>query len=1368
MIDNVSDYFKELSPVASKEVVSDEIFEPNLNTPELIDLKKYLLEKGRTLSLKRGYENWLDNELRNQLYASPIALNYQGKDAFLVYGGVTFIVPTYTEDGKIYKLYPANAIRRKMDYLTTVVAQPIVIDQNGNELGRGKPRELFKVPTMVGTKYCNTYGLTRAQLQEIGENIDSPGGEFIYGGSQRVITGLDKMRLNQVFIHKSSKKIPYSNANQTFNVPSGTAVVRMIMKKIMKKTQVTALHLNVAKMVKQSGTDESDKIMNSVNIFHLVDIICYVYKRQDLLGNESEHVCQRRIMDFICPEDYSKRRIQREKVRNKLLGTIVENNEVNFTKAIGEILEWLSVINSPMSDRLKAIKELIEKNIFPTCNITLVSQKVVVVNEDGDEEEVEEQYYDGVERMIDMISYMAARFLLYQIGDEPFSDKNDWGSKRIDLAHVSLSNTFFWTEWDRACKSFYAETIKDKKEGSVVTSIDSFQNKLKLDKITSALLSVFNSKSDEGTVGSAFQQSQQISPANTHDLISLLTKFQSKTQKTDPSLGTRAVQASSFMKICPSENPEGGRCGLVRRFAMTTEVTIASDVLAVLELFMRYGLITEKREDTYPFILNELPRGWCTGRECYEKLMLMKKNAPWKFSIWLDQDEDEETSLEILKELEESSVPFDETDVHITLAYPEYRQIFHKKLSTLTGGFSEDLDEGLPPTYHYQLFVDEEFIGSCDNEFLRQLYTLSLFTGKLTPLCEQSCILFNHRGHIEVYVDQGRPVIPLYIVEDGEVYAEDRELTKNLSFSQMVDRGFICYVDAYEEADDSYVMATDIRSFHEKQAEHLKHVAMVKELREKYEEATTDKDRMILKRRIDYYEEAVSREVRYPIKYVGLHGVAIYGTTAGVAPLTGNQTAAKSSHAAKINKQALAANPLPYSHRKAITLATGGTNPITTPSIGALVGVRRMPTSVTAVTAFIDDPYNQEDAILMSSLMIETGKVSFIMSFSVKGEIEISGTKRLLGIPKVMRPGEKYLYRNLTSQGLPVIGSYLESGDACIGIIEKGEIEGNRTIFLKEKERGRVKDIIITSNKNTSGSSVTSYTVDVLLEDYRIPVVGDKFSINYGQKAVIGRIVKQEDMVFLSDAGYYISCEVIYNSHAINNRMTLGLIGEALVGSASAIQGITSDTTSFTNFSTEKAKQVLKQNGFSPIGTSSLYSGTSGVKMYGDIYLGPQNLQQLHHIASESMNAKATAKYNPVTRQVEKARKDGGQRSGEQERVIIIAHRAHHLFEEKYRIYSDNYVTAWCGACNLPSPVSSGICRYCGAVDKFLLVKMPYTYKRASEYAMTMGIRIYSVVVNEEDYAKNYISSMRKMNEKYEYNDDDGDENIEEEDQEQE
>lgn len=1289
-----------------EDVNVDDLFESQFASPDLVDLKKYLRENGQTDDIKQAYEKWLSKELADQLTAFPIPLIVNGKKVFLVFTELKIISPTYVKKGITRKLMPQYARLHKMNYSCCISAIPIFVNAEQNLEERGTRKDLFDILCMVGSKYCNLYDLNAEMRVTAGEEPADPGGYFIYNGTNSAIPGVDKMRINRVFIQTAFKRFMHNHASQTFNVPSGTAVIRMLNRKVKDRSIMTACHFSVSGMKINVTDSKKYKELNSINIFHFIDIICYMYGRNDLLekkSSEEYHFIYDDILAFVCDEDPDVRDRNTDAIKKSLLGTVFEyERSGNFTESLSDLLNWTSVASSPNSVKSRKIFDLIEKNIFFSCNIRKVGDK-----------------YEGVEEGIQMLAYMAYRYLLFEAGLDEISSKDDWGNKKVDMPHIHLSQ-IFWTQWTRQCTSLMTAMAGDQ-----TGSVDKFAKDLQTTIITTNLLAPFNSKSDVGTVGSAFEQSQKINATNVKETISIVTKIQTKTEKTVGSFGVRAVQASSFGYICPSQNPDGGKCGLVRRKAMTTSYTIGSDPSQFVELLNEYDMVRPRKSRTYntALIVNEHIRLWCKGRDCYDKLMIMKKNVVWAYTFKQSRNV-----------------------INLTPKwYPEELKIWLEELGKIT----DDENDG-----DYQVNILDEFFGYCNTSTRDKLIVYSKLPGRIANVDPKTCVIFSYRGHVEFFTDANRMTRPLYVCYSGRVPAKIY-YTSDLSFSDMLARGLVAYVDTYEESSKEFLWATDYNSFliHQEKKEDAK-LQILNLSSVEYEDKKEEDERV---RILQYYKDKLKGMENLPISYVGLHGVAIYGISASAAPMTGYETPAKAAHQAKIMPQALSGTHTPYSHKKGIFFPQGGTMSVTIPSISSMYGDRIQPTASSVVVAFIDNPYNQEDAIVISSRLVDTGKFIFARRLTISGDLNVEGaTVILLGLHSKLDSAIQHSYRHLSDNGLPAIGSYLEEGDVAIGLVELSNatdpdgtvkiIEKNRSVALQVGERGRVIDIILRpkSSKDTRGDRTSNYTIDVLLEEIRVPEVGDKFAFMYGQKAVIGKIENIENMPFCTDGNAFPQAEVLINSHAIKNRMTLGELFEMLIGSAAAARGIAEDVTSFLQKDFSKFEQILLEAGFSRKGTYKFISGETGEMLRGLAYTGPLYMQQLLHIASASIHAGAGASKDIHTKQTKRASRGGGQKMGEMERDILIAHGAYHLFEEKFRIFADNYVTSWCTACNIPSNRSIGKCEYCDATDQFKKVKMPFVFKRSGDYCMAMGIRLYCSIVSEEEYAERYVEEMTK------------------------
>jgi DNA-directed RNA polymerase II subunit RPB2 len=116
------------------------------------------------------------------------------------------------------------------------------------------------------------------------------------------------------------------------------------------------------------------------------------------------------------------------------------------------------------------------------------------------------------------------------------------------------------------------------------------------------------------------------------------------------------------------------------------------------------------------------------------------------------------------------------------------------------------------------------------------------------------------------------------------------------------------------------------------------------------------------------------------------------------------------------------------------------------------------------------------------------------------------------------------------------------------------------------------------------------------------------------------------------------------------------------------------DGTPFTNISVDAISSRLENEGFDKYGESTLYSGETGKKLNGKIFMGPTFYQRLKHMVDDKFHARSTGPKVQMTRQPSEGRsRDGGLRMGEMERDCMLAHGAAQFQKEKFMELSDNF-----------------------------------------------------------------------------------------------
>lgn len=189
--------------------------------------------------------------------------------------------------------------------------------------------------------------------------------------------------------------------------------------------------------------------------------------------------------------------------------------------------------------------------------------------------------------------------------------------------------------------------------------------------------------------------------------------------------------------------------------------------------------------------------------------------------------------------------------------------------------------------------------------------------------------------------------------------------------------------------------------------------------------------------------------------------------------------------------------------------------------------------------------------------------------------------------------------------------------------------------------------------------------------------VGDKLAGRHGNKGVISRIVKEEDMPFMADG---TPVEIVLNPLGVPSRMNVGQVLETHLGWACKQLGFHAATPVFDGISEERIHELIKkaQSGNDdPLvhddGKADLYDGRTGEKFVQRVVVGYIYMLKLHHLASEKIHARAVGPYSLVTQQPLGGKAQyGGQRLGEMEVWALEAYGAAYALQEIITVKSDD------------------------------------------------------------------------------------------------
>jgi len=184
--------------------------------------------------------------------------------------------------------------------------------------------------------------------------------------------------------------------------------------------------------------------------------------------------------------------------------------------------------------------------------------------------------------------------------------------------------------------------------------------------------------------------------------------------------------------------------------------------------------------------------------------------------------------------------------------------------------------------------------------------------------------------------------------------------------------------------------------------------------------------------------------------------------------------------------------------------------------------------------------------------------------------------------------------------------------------------------------------------------------------------VGDKMAGRHGNKGIVSKIVRQEDMPFLPDG---TPVDIVLNPLGVPSRMNLGQIFETVLGWAGERLGVRFATPIFDGASLDDLNTWTDKAGIPRYGKTYLYDGGTGVRFDQPATVGVIYMLKLGHMVEDKMHARSIGPYSLITQQPLGGKAQfGGQRFGEMEVWALEAFGAAHILQEILTIKSDDVV----------------------------------------------------------------------------------------------
>jgi DNA-directed RNA polymerase subunit B len=400
------------------------------------------------------------------------------------------------------------------------------------------------------------------------------------------------------------------------------------------------------------------------------------------------------------------------------------------------------------------------------------------------------------------------------------------------------------------------------------------------------------------------------------------------------------------------------------------------------------------------------------------------------------------------------------------------------------------------------------------------------------------------------------------------------------------------------------------------------------------------------------------------------------------------------------------------------------------------------PNGMNIVMAFASfEGYNMEDAIVINKSSIERGLLWSYMYRTYEAEQKryMGGQEDVIGIPSpnVRGYAGEDAYKHLPEDGIVNPETKVSSDDILIARTSPLRFLGTMDQFITGIENIRETSVALRHGDDGVVDRVfVSETIDgtklikIVIRDPKIPEIGDKLASRHGQKGVIALVVPQEDMPFTEDGTVP---DIIFNSHSIPSRMTMGQLLEVIAAKVAALSGKPLYAPAFGGVPEKELRDSLKKLGYREDSKETMYEGRSGCRLASQIFMGCCFYKKLDHLVSNKIHARSRGPVTLLTKQPTEGRsKEGGLRLGEMEKDVLIAHGAALVLKERFD--SDKTLVPICTKCGMVAIndriKNTKVCSLCGE-SNIIDVEMSYAFKLMLDELKSM--LIYQKVVVGED-----------------------------------
>ena len=269
-------------------------------------------------------------------------------------------------------------------------------------------------------------------------------------------------------------------------------------------------------------------------------------------------------------------------------------------------------------------------------------------------------------------------------------------------------------------------------------------------------------------------------------------------------------------------------------------------------------------------------------------------------------------------------------------------------------------------------------------------------------------------------------------------------------------------------------------------------------------------------------------------------------------------------------------------------------------------------------------------------------------------------------IPK----GTKFTLKNLTEIDYTHINVNNWTTDADKNELVKQILSNFKNKYNQESADFKRKEYAITVGDELPNGILK--LAKVYIANKRKLKVGDKMAGRHGNKGIVARIVREEDLPFDVDGK---PVDIVLNPLGVPSRMNLGQIYETVLGWAGIELGVKFSTPIFDGATEEQVLEYCRKAGIPEYGKTQLYDGLSGEPFHQHVTVGVIYMLKLGHMVDDKMHARSIGPYSLITQQPLGGKAQfGGQRFGEMEVWALEAFGAANILQEILTIKSDDII----------------------------------------------------------------------------------------------